>query len=275
MYFKNGSRKSGTRLAACVAAILTAAIAGQASADTIFTINGVDVDSAVVDVYFEGRLGGRPNESATPEEREALIGELKDIYLLSTQDKVAELAKDPKVAAQIELQRHAILAQTAAADFYATVTASEEEVLAVYAEQVELAPPLQFKARHILVATQGEAVDLIAELDGGADFVALATEKSTGPSGPNGGDLGWFSPNQMVPPFSAAVETLEDGQYSPTPVQTDFGWHVILREDSRESEPPTFESVRPNIEQVVQQNKFQEYLEELREADSSANSGTE
>lgn len=268
MYFMNGSRTAGTCLSACGLTLAAILFAGQSMADTIFTVNDVPVDSAIVDLYFEGRLGGgRPSSSATPEEREALMGELKDIYLLSTQDNVAELAKDPKVAAQIELQRHAILAQTAATDFYSKVSATEEEILALYAEQIELAPPLQFKARHILVESQGEAAEIITQLDDGADFQELAKEKSIGPSGPNGGDLDWFSPNQMVAPFSAAIETLEDGQYTPAPVQTDFGWHVILREDSRETEPPTFESVRESIEQVVQQNKFQAYLEGLREAD--------
>lgn len=263
MYVKTGSRLTGTRLLACATFLL---FGGQAAADTIFTVNGKDVDSAVVDIYFEGRLGGRPANSATPEEREALMGELRDIYLLATQDDVGALAEDPQIAAQIELQTQAILAQASAAKFYESITATEEEILAVYAEQVELAPPLQYKARHILVATQGEAVDVIAELDGGADFATLAAEKSTGPSGPNGGDLGWFSPGQMVAPFTAAVESLEDGAYTAQPVQTDFGWHVILREESRETEAPPFESVRENIEQVVQQNKFQAHLEELRAA---------
>jgi peptidyl-prolyl cis-trans isomerase C len=269
MYSMNGSRTSGTRQIACAFALTFAIFSGPAAADTIFTVNGVDVDSAVVDIYFEGRLGGRPSTAATPEERVALIAELKDIYFLATQDNVPELAKDPQVAAQIELQKHAILAQAAAADFYSNVTATEEEILALYAEQVELAPPLQFKARHILVATQGEAVDLITELNEGANFEQLAKDKSTGPSGPEGGDLGWFSPSQMVPEFSQAAEALEDGQYSPTPIQTDFGWHVILREDSRETEAPTFDSVRENLEQVVQQNKFQDYLEVLRSAETA------
>ena len=267
MYFKTGSSLAGTRLFACAAILL---LGQQAVADTIFTVNGKDVDSAVVDLYFAGRLGGRPSESATAEEREVLIGELRDIYILATQDEMAEVAKEPRIAAQIELQTQAILAQEAAARYYETITVTEEELLEVYGQQIELAPPLQFKARHILVESQGEAVDIIAELDGGADFATLAEEKSTGPSGPNGGDLGWFSPNQMVAPFSAAVDQLDDGSYTTEPVQTDFGWHVILREDSRETEAPTFESVRENIEQVVQQNKFQAHLEELREAAAGA-----
>jgi len=125
---------------------------------------------------------------------------------------------------------------------------------------------LQFKARHILVASQGEAVDLIKELDDGADFEELAKGKSTGPSGPTGGDLGWFSPDQMVAPFSSAVAALDDGGYTSEPVQTQFGWHVILREESRDSEPPTLESVREVITQQVQQKKLQTYIASLREA---------
>ena len=257
------ARPAGTILAT-FALTVSATLAGNlASADTIFTVNGVAVDSAVVDLYFENRLG-RPGPPETTAEREVLMSEPKDIYLLSTQDFVTELAKEPTAAAQLELQKRGILAQVAAADFFEKSSATEEELLAEYAVQIELAPPLQFKAAHILVATQGEAADLITQLNDGADFAELATEKSTGPSGPNGGDLGWFSPNQMVAPFTEAVAKLEDGAYTTEPVQTDFGWHVILREASRETEAPTFDSVRDNIEQVVQQRKFQEYLDTLR-----------
>ena len=259
------SRAAGTMLATFAITITATLAAGPVAADTIFTVNGIAVDSAVVDLYFENRLG-RPGPPGTTEEREVLMSELKDIYLLSTQDFVEELAKEPKAAAQLELQKRGILAQVAAANFFKNSTATEEELLAEYAVQIEMAPPLQFKASHILVATQGEATDLITQLNDGADFAELAKEKSTGPSGPNGGDLGWFSPGQMVAPFTSAVEVLEDGAYTAEPVQTDFGWHVILRETSRETEPPTFESVRDNIKQVVDQRKFQEYLDTLRSA---------
>ena len=96
------------------------------------------------------------------------------------------------------------------------------------------------------------------------DFAELAKEESTGPSGPNGGDLGWFAPERMVPPFSAAVADLENGAFSKEPVQTQFGWHVILREDSRESTPPTLESVRDVVKQRLEQQKLTDYLNELR-----------
>jgi len=263
MNFKNGSRYVGTHLAATCLIVTASFSAGVATAETIFTVNGAPVDSAVVDVYFASRLG-QPDAQPTPEQRTALISELRDIYLLATQDLATELAKDPQLAAQIELQRRSVIAQAVASDFFQNVTVSEEEILAEYQQQMEQAPPLQFKARHILVATQGEAVDVISQLDGGADFAELAKEKSTGPTGPNGGDLDWFSPDQMVAPFANAVANMEDGAHTSAPVQTQFGWHVILREESRESTPPTFESIRDTINQQVQQKKFDAHLASLR-----------
>lgn len=261
----HGSRHAGTTLA--VIALASAAFVGSnsASAETVFTVNGTPVDSAVIDVFFEQRLG-QAAAQPTPEQRTILIAQLRDIYVLATQDVATELAKEPRLAAQIDLQKHGALAQAVAADYISSVEVTDAEIRAEYEEQIKLAPPLQFKARHILVATQGEAVDLIGQLDGGANFEELAKEKSTGPSGPNGGDLGWFSPDQMVAPFSNAVANLEDGSYTKEPVQTQFGWHVILREESRENTPPTLESIRDRIAQQVQQNKFQEHLATLREA---------
>lgn len=265
MLFKNSSGHAGASLAAMGLTFTALTFGGTAAAETVFTINGTPVDSAVIDVYFEQRLGQNAAQP-TPEQRTILIAQLRDIYVLATQDLAKELAKDPKLAAQIELQKQGALAQAVAADFLNKVEVTDAEIRAEYENQITMAPPLQFKARHILVATQREAVDLIAELDGGANFEELAKAKSTGPSGPNGGDLGWFSPDQMVAPFSRAVEGLENGDYTKTPVQTQFGWHVILREESRENTPPTLESVRDRVSQQVKQNKFQAHLASLRES---------
>ena len=261
----NGSRIRGTRAAVC--SLLAAGLMASqvTSAETIFTVNGVDVDSAVVDLYFNSRLGNQGGQ-ATPEQREILMSELRDIYILATQDSAEALAQQDRIAAQLDLQARSIMAQAVATEILSGIEVSEEELQAEYAQQIEMAPALQYKARHILVESQGEATDIIAELNGGADFQTLAQERSTGPSGPNGGDLGWFSPDQMVAPFSQAVEAMEDGQFSDAPVQTQFGWHVILREESRASEPPTFESARENLMVVIQQQKFQAQLEELRAA---------
>jgi peptidyl-prolyl cis-trans isomerase C len=261
MIFKSRSSRFGTLIA-----VVTLAASGfsTAAADTVVTVNGVDIDSTVFDAYLESRFQ-KPAAQASAEERATVERELTDIYLLTTQPKAEEFAKDPQIKAQLELQYRGTIAQAVARDFVESNPATDAEILAEYETQLEQSSDKQYKARHILVETQSEAQDLVDQLDEGADFQALAKEHSTGPSGPNGGDLGWFAPDQMVKPFADAVVALEDGAYSKAPVQTQFGWHVILREDTRENEPPTLESVRDAIKQRVEQEKFQDYMQGLRD----------
>ena len=260
MAIPNRSKGAGTSVAL---ATVVLALASGASAETVLTINGADIDSAVVDLYLQSRTQ-KPAAEATPAERDSVIQELTDIWLLTTQPAATALADDPAVKAQIELQSRGVIAQAVAADYFAKNPATDEEITAEYEMQMQRTPPLQFKARHILVETQAAAADLISQLEEGGDFAELAKAHSTGPTGPNGGDLGWFSPDQMVKPFSDAVAGLDDGAFTKDPVQTQFGWHVIKREESRENQPPTLESVRDVIKQRIEQTKFQGYIEQLR-----------
>ena len=259
-----GSRNPGAKLAVAALGIVglltTSLLWGQVS-----TVNGEEISTDVFNMFYEMRYQ-KPAAQAVPAERTAALELLEDIYLLTTQPRADDLAEDSRVKAQIELQTRSILAQAVAADFLKNNAASDEEILNEYNQQMKANPSQEYKARHILVETQGEATGLITQLDGGADFAVLARENSTGPSGPNGGDLGWFGPKQMVAPFSEAVAALEDGAYSKNPVQTQFGWHVILREDSRQATPPTLESVHDVVKQRVEQKKLQDYLAKLRES---------
>jgi len=268
MNISNRSGRSGTIVALAVSALLAGPTA--VVAETVLTINGVDIDSSVLSMYIESRIQ-KPAEQATAEEREVVIQELTDIYILTTQPNAKALGADPRIKAQIELQGRAVLAQAVATDFFTSNPATDEEILAEYQIQMTSAPASQFKARHILVESQAVASDLIVQLNDGADFAELAKASSTGPTGPNGGDLGWFSPEQMVAPFSDAVAALEDGAYTSEPVQTQFGWHVILREESRDNQPPTLDSVRDGLKQRVEQAKFQGYLESLRADQGDSN----
>jgi len=260
MFISPRSRRFGTSVAVAVMALASISIA---AAETLATVNGVAIDSTVLDLYISNRMQ-KPASDATPAERATALEELTDIYLLTTQPSAKGFADDPAVKAQIELQSRGILVQAVAADYISKNPATDDEILAEYETQMKLAPAQQFKARHILVETQAAASDLITQLDDGADFAELAKSNSTGPTGPNGGDLGWFSPEQMVKPFSDAVAALEDGAHTSTPVQTQFGWHVILREESRDNQPPTLESVRQVIKQRIEQTRFQGYLDQLR-----------
>lgn len=257
--------RSGRTSQLATAGCLALACASYVSAEPVATVNGVNIDRAVVDAYYESRFQ-KPATQGTPEEREQVLLELTDIYLLTTQPRAIEFSRDPRIQAQAELQYRGTLAQVVAADYMSRNPATEEEIQAEYQRQVQSASAEQLKARHILVETQAAANELIVELNDGADFQELAREHSIGPSGPTGGDLGWISPDQMVQPFAAALVALEDGAYTESPVQTQFGWHVILREGSRATEPPTLESVRENVEQSVEQSKFQQYMQSLRDA---------
>ncbi len=265
MDYRERSRITGKYLA--LAAIAVAALAiSIAQAEGVTSVNGVVIEQATFDLYLENRMQ-KPLAQVTAEESELVLRELQDIYVLTTQPRAIELTKDPRTKAQIELQYRAALAQAVATDWLASNPATEEEIEAAYKTQALLAPDLQFKARHVLVDTQSAAIDLVAQLDAGAGFEELARTRSTGPSGPSGGDLGWFSPNQMVAPFSDAVAQLEDGAYTQSPVQTEFGWHVILREESRKNEAPPLDSIRDSLKANVEQTNFQRYLEQLRVAD--------
>lgn len=122
----------------------------------------------------------------------------------------------------------------------------------------------EVSARHILVESREEAEALIAELEEGADFAELAREHSTGPSGPDGGDLGFFGQGRMVAPFADAAFALDIGSYTQEPVETDFGWHVIKVEDEREAEPPPFETVRDQLSEELGQDLIVKRIDELR-----------
>ncbi len=220
------------------------------------------VTSDVVDVLLETRLQ-RPAAQASAEERQAVVEELKNIYAVTELPEAKELADDPSVKAQLELQHRVLIFNTFITNYLQNNEPSDQEVFDAYQENVALVEIEEFKARHILVETQSAATDLIAQLDGGAEFAKLAEEHSTGPSATSGGDLGWFSGNQMVKPFSDAVALLENGSYTKSPVQTNFGWHVILREDSRAGTPPTLESVRDVIAQRLTQEKLIAFIEGL------------
>lgn len=256
-----GSKSLGARIAAITlsAAVLLSTSTTSAQQPETATL----FDNEVLELLLESRIQ-KPASQATAQERASAIDELTNIYLISSLPRAIELGQSPQIKAQLDLQERATLFNAFANEFLEKNQATDQEIFNMYEEQVALAPPKEFKARHILVETQGEAIALIEDLQGGADFVELATARSTGPSASSGGDLGWFTAQAMVKPFSDAVSEIEDGAFTTTPVQTQFGWHVILREDSRDSTPPPLDSVRDVIKQRIAQQKFQDYMDSLR-----------
>ena len=143
---------------------------------------------------------------------------------------------------------------------------TDEAIEAAYAAKYDgVTPEEEYNASHILVETEEEAQAIKADLDGGADFAATAREKSTGPSGPNGGQLGWFGTGAMVPSFEAAVIALEVGEIS-EPVQTQFGWHVIILNETRTPDAPELDDVRDELLQELRDSTVEDYVAGLTEA---------
>ncbi|MCB2136391.1 MAG: peptidylprolyl isomerase [Rhodobacteraceae bacterium] len=177
-------------------------------------------------------------------------------------EKGDDLSKRDELA--LDIQRRTYLA-SAVLDATADAAVTEEALQALFDERYSSATPgKEFNAAHILVETEEEAKALKAELDGGADFATLAKEKSVGPSGPNGGDLGWFGVGMMVKPFEDAVVGLEPGQVS-DPVQTQFGWHVIKLNETRDAAAPSLDEKREELEGELRSAAVESHVRELTE----------
>lgn len=190
---------------------------------------------------------------------------------LLEQSRTGEMPRTVRLA--VENERRSLMAAQAI-DAVVKSEMTEEMVQQAYQADYAKSPGKEYHAAHILVKTEDEASALIDELKSGADFAALAKEKSTGPSGANGGDLGWFGKGRMVPEFEAAVTALEPGQIS-DPVQTQFGWHVIQLMETRIPDAPPLEQVRADIESKIQTKLIEQRIEELRTAGSVDRSGEE
>ncbi|MAP18114.1 MAG: peptidylprolyl isomerase [Aurantimonas sp.] len=195
----------------------------------------------------------------------AVLSALIDIKVLARQAEAETLQDDPEVAAQIDFLRERTLHNAYfARNGVANIT--EEELKARFDKEVAAMPATEeVHARHILLKTEEEAKAVIGKLDGGADFVELAKESSTGPSGPEGGDLGFFSAGQMVPEFEKVAFTMEPGTYTKEPVQTQFGWHVIKVEEKREAPKPEFDAVKDQVRQVVLREKYMGLVQKARD----------
>jgi len=231
---------------------------------SVATINGQPIYASLFERYATTRLQ-KGSEDLSDNERSALIEELIQFYLMANAAEDAGVSQEQDVAINFELQRLQTLSRLMATRHLEGSPPSETELQIAYEQNIERLSGVQYKARHILLDSEDGAAAVIEELGGGADFQELAVARSTGPSGPNGGDLGWFSAETMVPPFAQAVSSMEVGTFSETPVQTRFGWHVILLEDTVDQEPPGLDAVRADITGVVEQRKIEDFLDSLRD----------
>jgi peptidyl-prolyl cis-trans isomerase C len=231
--------------------------------DPVAVVNGVPISRAFYSIYAQQRQS-RAGDSNTPEGRKALVDNLVLQELLVQQAQKQHLAEDPQVVLQMEIMKRNVLSNAVLRKLLSEKVPSEEEIKKEYETTIATMGKKEYKAHHILVDSEEKAKKLIEQLKKGADFSELAKANSSDSSASEGGDLGWFTLDMMVPPFGQAVSKLEKGKFTEQPVKTDFGWHIILLDDIRDTTPPPLEEVRPQIIQALQGRIINDYLEKLR-----------
>jgi peptidyl-prolyl cis-trans isomerase C len=266
-----------TRFVATVAATMFAAmlslpVVAQDSAkkvdkkdDVIATVNGLAVYNSEVAMMYQSlpdQYKRMPMQMLFPQLVDAII----DRKIVAQAAEKEGLLKDPKVARRLTFTRDSIL-QDMYIGLHVAKVLTEDKLLKIYEEEAaKHEAEDEVHARHILLKTEDEAKAVIAELDKGGDFVELAKSKSTGPSGPRGGDLGFFEQKTMVPAFAAAAFAMKAGEYSKVAVKTEFGFHVIKVEARRPGKKPTFEETMPEIRKREGQKESIALMTTLRQA---------
>ena len=225
------------------------------SEPAVVTVDGLAITESDIELAA-GDLD--PQFQRLPEEqrRVATLSALIEIKLLAKQAREKGIAESDEFKRRIAfLTDRALHSETVRAEVADKIT--PEAVKTLYDEEVAATEKQEeIKVRHILVKTEEEAKALIVELEGGADFSELAKSKSTGPSGPSGGELGFIEKGMTVAPFEQAAFALETGSYTKTPVQTQFGWHVIQADERRDKQPPTLESQQERLRATLLRDKY-------------------
>jgi peptidyl-prolyl cis-trans isomerase C len=254
-------------LLALLAAVLAACSpkgAQDSTASTspaVATVDGQKIDRDLYEFYAKG-VANKPASELTPEQRDQVLENLVRAKVIAEQAQKDGTAKEPNTAALLELSRLNVLQQAVSEKYLKDRKPTDQELRAEYETQVSQLPRLEYHARHVLVATEAFAGKVVAELEKGAKFEDVAKRESMD-SKESGGDLGWFTPDRMVKPFADAVVALKPGEYTHAPVQTQFGWHVIKLEETRDVAPPAFDQVKSRVEQMVQGKKFKTYVDDL------------
>lgn len=245
---------------AATALILTSA---PAFADTLATVNGTNITTEQVKAFYDtspAAQRGIPFDDV----KDPIVEQLITTQLIDAKIKGEKFEDKAEVKQRLEQVRQDIVR-----DLWMQEQVEARLTDAYLKEKYDgfvetMKGEKEVKARHILVDSEDKAFELIKELDGGADFETVAKENSIGPSGANGGDLGYFSKGAMVPEFSKAAFALEKGEYTKAPIQTQFGWHVIKVEDTRDIEVPKFADLEPRIRAEASKEVLSEILADLQ-----------
>jgi len=246
-----------------VGAMMSATVmAAGNTTKAVAKVNGVAVSQELADVFVAEQKAQGAVDS--PELRNAVREELIGRELLIQAAKKAGIDKKPDIVAQAEAARQAFFVRAYVQDFVKKNPISEDQLKAEYEKIKAQMGTTEYKSRHILVKTEDDAKAIIANLKKGAKFEELAKQSEDPGSKDNGGDLGWSSPSNFVKPFSDALVSLSKGKYTETPVKSEFGYHVILLEDSRPLSAPAFDEVKPRLQQQAQSQQINKMVADLR-----------
>ncbi len=251
-------------LSGCAKHQQAASPAADQSSPPVALIDGAPVPRRDFDVYLQSATQGRPAADVTAEQKSQVLDELINMQVVADKALKDGLDKDPEVAGRLDIFRLRVLADAESQKFLKGKEPTDAELHAEYDQAVAAMDKTEYHARHILVADKDKATALIKKIKGGAKFEDVAKAESTDGSKANGGDLGWFTAGRMVKPFSDAVKGLKKGEMTSEPVQTQFGWHIIKLEDTREVTPPPFDSVKAQLTNRVMQKKLQAFIDDLK-----------
>ena len=238
-------------------------VTSLAADEPVAIVNGKPISQQTYEFILRQLQAERPNANLAGN-RQEIIDELVNRELIYQDAMKKKLDKDPQVAFALEQLRMNTMIQANVGKVAESMNITDEMLKKEYDEKIAKADITEYKASHILLKSQKDAEAVIKELDNGAVFSDVAKAKSTGPTGPDGGDLGWFKAGQMVREFAQALTQMQKGTYSKTPVQTQFGWHVILLEDTRKATPPKFEDVKPQLANELRRQQINSYVKNLR-----------
>jgi peptidyl-prolyl cis-trans isomerase C len=230
----------------------------------VAVVNGEPVPESVLRIYALA-TERRNLDEMSAEERERMVNDVIGLVLLAQQAEKEGLTSSRTLAAQIELQRLQTLARAMAADYLQKNPPTDADLQVIYDENLPRLSGEQYKLRHILVTSRADADTIIADLNRGSDFVALAQARADGPTGPNGGELGWMTLDSMPPSFAEAVRAMTPGSYSPKPVETESGYHVILLEQIQRQDAPALEDIRADLVSAAERKRLDDFIKMLRD----------
>ena len=233
-------------------------------AQNVATVNGKPVPQSRVDALIKTATHG---QEAPPELKAQAKDQVVMREIFAQEADKQGIPNTPEYKAQLDLVRQTVLINTLFQNFVKAHPVSDADAKAEYDKIKAEQSGQEYHARHILVDSEDEAKKLIAQIKAGAKFEDLAKKNSKDTqSAENGGDLDWAKPTSYVPEFAAALQTLQKGQMTETPVKTQFGYHIIRVEDTRTAQFPSFDEVKDKVKQQMEQVKLQEYQEQLRKA---------